>query len=61
MKITTRETCGKYIELKIEVDSTIIDLGFNNTTEALGLLSTLKSACDEIEYYLERQGVEVSQ
>lgn len=61
MKISTRETCGKYIEVKIEVNNTTIDLGFNDTTEALNLLLTLRETCGEIEHYLQSQRMEVSQ
>jgi len=61
MRFQIREACGKYIEIKIEVNDTTIDLGFNDTTEALNLLSILRETCGEIENYLQRQKMEVAQ
>ena len=56
MKIKTRETCGKYIEVIIECNNTTIDLGFNNKEEALNLLSIFRQVCDDLESYLELRG-----
>jgi len=58
MEINTREINGSltsFLEVKIKVESTEVDLGFNNLYECEALQSTLSIALDEVEDFIERQ------
>ena len=47
MEIKIRNT-GRYLEVKIVYDSTIIDLGLLNDEERKNLASTLEEAAEEL-------------
>ena len=53
MKITTREY-DKYINIEVEIDSTKIDLGFNDVPAAQAILDSLSNATYEIEEYIKK-------
>ena len=49
MKIHIRQACGKFVEIKVEIGSSLHDLGFHDKKEAQEIASTLLSASLEIQ------------